>query len=101
IEHAIYDPDNRMLLGYLRGLPAHLRADGEGWLIMSDLAEQLGLRSHDFLSQAIAHAGLRVIEQHTARPSHPKATDVTDPLHKARQAEVTSLWRLGLQRRES
>ncbi|AEC19083.1 hypothetical protein PT7_0543 [Pusillimonas sp. T7-7] len=97
IEHAIYDPDNRMLLGYLQGLPAHLQADGEGWLIMSDLAEHLGLRSPDFLSKAITNAGLRVIEQHTARPSHPKATDLTDPLHQARQAEVTSLWRLGLQ----
>lgn len=97
IEHAIYDSDNRMLLGYLQGLPTHLRADGEAWLIMSDLAEHLGLRSPDFLSKAIANAGLRVIEQHTARPNHPKATDLTDPLHKARQAEVTSLWRLGLQ----
>ncbi|NYT86809.1 methyltransferase [Pollutimonas harenae] len=96
IEHAIYDPDNQMLLGYLQGLPAHLRADGEGWLIMSDLAEHLGLRSHDFLPKAIANAGLRVIEQHTVKPRHRKATDPTDLLHQARQAEVTSLWRLAL-----
>ncbi len=97
IENAIYDPQNRMLLGYLQGLATHLEADGEGWLIMSDLAEHLGLRGPDFLPQAIADAGLRIIEQHTARPSHPKAADPTDPLHFARQAEVTSLWRLGLQ----
>jgi hypothetical protein len=30
-----------------------------------------------------------------AKPEHPKATDASDPLHKARAAEVTSLWRLG------
>src|SRR5690606_7636281 len=48
IEHAIYDPENRMLLGYLKGLPDHLQANGEAWLIMSDLAEHLGFRSRDF-----------------------------------------------------
>lgn len=97
IEYAIYDPENRMLLGYLQGLTTHLQASGEAWLIMSDLAEHLGLRSPGFLHEAFANAGLRVIEQHTAKPRHPKATDLADPLHFARQAEVTSLWRLGLQ----
>jgi hypothetical protein len=29
-----------------------------------------------------------------ARPRHPKASDASDPLHYARAAEVTSLWRL-------
>ena len=28
-------------------------------------------------------------------PNHPKAADATDPLHAARTAEITSLWRLG------
>src|SRR5690606_15532258 len=28
------------------------------------------------------------------RPTHPRATDPDDPLHKARAAETTSLWRL-------
>ena len=95
IEQAIYDPDSRMLLGYLRGLGAHLSAEGEGWLIMSDLAEHLGLRPAGFLEQAFADAGLRVIDRLTARPRHAKAMDAQDPLHQARKAEVTSLWRLG------
>ncbi len=95
IEHAIYDPDSRMLLGYLNGLSSHLNASGEAWLIMSDLAEHLGLRSPHFLQEAFSSAGLRVIDQHTARPRHPKAASQADPLHKARQAEITSLWRLG------
>jgi methylase of polypeptide subunit release factors len=95
IEHAIYDPDSRMLLGFLNGLGEHLRADGEGWLIMSNLAEHLGLRSPEFLADAIANAGLRVLGKTDAHPRHPKVQDETDPLHQARRAEVTSLWRLG------
>ena len=39
-------------------------------------------------------AALRVIERIDVRPKHPKASDATDPLHKARSAEVISLWRL-------
>ncbi len=97
LEHAIYDPDSRMLLGFLNGLAAHLCDGGQGWLIMSDLAEHLGLRSREFLPDAIERAGLRVLARHDARPQHSKAFDETDALHLARQAEVTSLWRLGKQ----
>ena len=95
LEHSIYDPDSRMLLGFLNGLAAHLRDGGEGWLILSDLAEHLGLRSRAFLLEAIERAGLHILARHDARPRHPKASDETDALHLARQAEVTSLWRLG------
>lgn len=95
LEYAVYDPDSRMLLGFLNGLAAHLSEGGEGWLIISDLAEHLGLRSRDFLLQAIAAAGLQVIDRHDIRPRHPKAGDPSDPLFAARAAEVTSLWRLG------
>ncbi|HEY9280456.1 MAG TPA: class I SAM-dependent methyltransferase [Eoetvoesiella sp.] len=95
IEYAIYDPDSQMLLGFLNGLIEHLTPEGEGWLIMSDLAEHLGLRSRDFLLNAIEQAGLTVLDKLDARPKHPKAFDDTDPLHEARSAEVTSLWRLG------
>jgi len=28
------------------------------------------------------------------RPRHPRVSDAADPLHHARKAEVTSLWRL-------
>lgn len=94
IEHAIYDPDSRMLRAYLNGLPAHLAEGGEGWLIMSDFAEHLGLRTRDELLGMIAAAGLQTAGRIDARPTHPKATDTADPLHAARAAEVTSLWRL-------
>jgi methylase of polypeptide subunit release factors len=94
LEHAIYDEDSRMLRGFLAGLAAHLAPGGEGWLILSDLAEHLGLRQRDELMALFAAAGLRVVARSDVRPRHPKAADVSDPLHAARAHEVTSLWRL-------
>ncbi|HZZ93772.1 MAG TPA: class I SAM-dependent methyltransferase [Usitatibacter sp.] len=94
LEQGIYDPGSRMLLGFLRGLPAHLERGGEGWLILSDLAEHLGLRTREELLAAVADAGLKVIDRMDARPKHPRASDPSDPLHAARKAEATSLWRL-------
>lgn len=95
LEHAVYDPDSRMLRGFLDGLANHLEPDGEGWLILSDLAEHLGLRSRSELLTLIDTAGLQVLGRRDTRPNHPRAADPTDPLHAARAAEVTSLWRLG------
>ncbi|HSV45798.1 MAG TPA: class I SAM-dependent methyltransferase [Ramlibacter sp.] len=95
LEAAVYDPDSRMLRGWLAGLAAHLAPGGEGWLILSDLAEHLGLRSRDELLGWIADAGLLVLGRLDTRPAHRRAADTSDPLHAARAAEVTSLWRLG------
>jgi methylase of polypeptide subunit release factors len=94
IEHAIYDPHSRMLLGFLKGLAEHLEEGGEGWLILSDIAEHLGLRTRAELLAAIAAGGLVVLGRTEAAPVHPKAFDATDPLYAARRAERTSLWRL-------
>lgn len=94
LDAAIFDPDCRMLKGFLSGLAEHLEPGGEGWLILSDLAEHLGLRSREELLAAIAAGGLRVIGRLDARPTHSRVRDVTDPLHEARSREVTSLWRL-------
>jgi methylase of polypeptide subunit release factors len=94
IESAIYDPDSRMLRGFLDGLAEHLEERGEGWLILSDFAEHLGLRSRDELLAWIDAGGLRVAGKNDTRPKHGKASDDSDPLHVARAAEVTSLWRL-------
>lgn len=95
IEYAVYDPDSRMLRGFLSALAAHLAPGGEGWLIISDLAEHLGLRSREELLGWIAAGGLTVLGRIDTRPRHPKTRDADDPLHAARAAEVTSLWRLG------
>lgn len=94
IEQAVYDPDSRMLRGFLAGLAAHLEPGGEGWLILSDLAEHLGLRTREELLQMIESGGLEVAGRIDVRPKHPKVADESDPLHVARSAEVTSLWRL-------
>ncbi|MGF6857914.1 methyltransferase [Paraburkholderia sp. CI3] len=94
LEYAVYDPDSRMLVGFLNGLADHLTPGGEGWLIISDFAEHLGLRTREWLLAAIEHAGLSVVGREDIRPRHPKASDQNDPLYVARAAEVTSLWRL-------
>lgn len=95
LEHAIYDPDSRMLRGFLDGLKDHLAPGGEGWLILSDFAEHLGLRSRDELMAMIDRAGLKVIGRQEIKPRHPKASDPSDPLAAARRMEMTTLWRLG------
>ena len=97
LDHAVYDPDSRMLRGFLDGLATHLAPGGEGWLILSDLAEHLALRSRGELLALIDRAGLQVLSRADVRPTHPRANDPGDPLHAARAAEITSLWRLGVQ----
>ncbi|MES2354967.1 MAG: class I SAM-dependent methyltransferase [Pseudomonadota bacterium] len=94
IEQAVFDPESRMLNGFLAGLPAHLEPGGEGWLILSDLAEHLGLRARNELLDKFKEAGLTVVERLDIRPHHSKVADDADPLHAARAAELTSLWRL-------
>ncbi|MRT20351.1 class I SAM-dependent methyltransferase [Comamonas sp. CAH-2] len=94
LEQAVYDEHSAMLRGFLTGLRAHLLPQGEGWLILSDLAEHLGLRSRAELLDWIEVAGLQVVGKLDVRPRHGKAQDASDPLHAARAQEVTSLWRL-------
>ncbi len=96
LEHAIYDQDQHMLSGFLNGLAEHLNPKGQGWLILSDLAEHLHLRSREQLLAHIEEAGLVVMAKHDIRPHHSKAKDEQDPLAEARQAETTSLWCLGV-----
>lgn len=94
LEHAIFDPDNRMLRGFLHGLSTHLMPGGEGWLILSDFAEHLGLRTRSELLAIFDATGLKVLSKSDVKPHHPRVSDTSDPLHAARAAEFTSLWRL-------
>jgi SAM-dependent methyltransferase len=96
MENGIYDPDCRMLRGFLGALPKHLEPGGEGWLVLSDLAEHLGLRTRVQLLEEFEAAGLRVVGRNDVSPRHPRVADKTDPLHIARAAEITSLWRLAV-----
>lgn len=95
LESAVYDDSSKMLKGFLNSLKAHLSDHGEGWLILSDFAEHLGLRTREELQGWIAAAGLKVIDKIDTKATHQKTLDASDPLHAARKAEVTSLWRLG------
>jgi hypothetical protein len=95
IERAVYDENSSMLRGFLSGLRGHLTPEGEGWLILSDLAEHLGLRSRESLLRWVDEGGLQVLGRKDVRPRHGKVEVTDDPLHLARVAEVTSLWRLG------
>ncbi|MBE1498261.1 methylase of polypeptide subunit release factors [Amycolatopsis lexingtonensis] len=94
LDHAVYDPGHRMLRGFLDRARRHLTPDGEAWLVLSDLAEHLGLRTRAQLLEWIEAAGLRVVDRTGTPARHPRALDPADPLHRARAAEVTSLWRL-------
>jgi methylase of polypeptide subunit release factors len=96
LEHAVYDPESQMLKGFLAGLKDHLLPQGEGWLILSDLAEHLELRPRQELLSWIEDAGLAVLDRIDTKPKHPKAFDDSDSLHFARASEITSLWRLGI-----
>jgi len=97
LESAVYDENSNMLKGFLNGLKAHLNDTGEGWLILSDFAEHLGLRTREALTGWIDAAGLKVIDKMDTKATHSKTLDASDPLHSARKAEITSLWRLGKQ----
>ncbi|KAM9863802.1 class I SAM-dependent methyltransferase [Leucobacter sp. BZR 635] len=94
LDAAVYDPSSQMLLQFLAGLPAHLSDGGEGWLVLSDLAELLGLRTREMLLEAIAAAGLEIVDRLDTVPTHRRARNTDDLLHAARSREVTSLWRL-------
>ena len=94
LEHAVYDPGSQMLKSFLINLKNHLLDDGEGWLILSDLAEHLGLRAREDLLMWIEQAGLKVLGRIDTKPTHNKIFDKADALHAARSKEVTSLWRL-------
>lgn len=94
LEYAVFDPESRMLRGFLEGLAAHLEPGGEGWLILSDLAEHLGLRSRAELLEIINKAGLQVVGKIDVKPHHQRVSDASDPLHAARADELTSLWQL-------
>lgn len=94
LEAGIYDPGSDMLRRYLSGLADHLEPGGEGWLVLSDLAERLGLRTREELLGWVADAGLRVVDRLETVPRHGRASDAKDALHEARRGEITSLWRL-------
>ena len=92
LEYAVYDANSKMLRGFLQGAKTHLAEQGEVWLILSDLAEHLQLRTREELLGWFADSGLKVKYRLDTKPKHGRSQDDTDPLFAARSAEVTSLW---------
>ena len=92
LEYAVYDPKSAMLRGFLQGVTQHLAVQGEVWLILSDLAEHLQLRSREDLLGWFAEADLEVKYRLDTQPKHGRSQDSSDPLFAARNAEITSLW---------
>ena len=102
IEYAIYDPGSQMLKSFLGGLKDHLTEHGEASLIMSDLAEHLGLRQQNELWQWIEDAGLFLSSANSIYDLvMAKAKTKKILLFKARSKEITSLWRLRLHQAKS
>lgn len=96
LETAVYDFESQMLRGFLSGVKNHLSDSGEVWLIISDLAERMGLRTPNEMAGWIQEAGLKVVDRLDTAPKHAKSKDQDDPLYEARSQEITSLWRLTL-----
>ncbi len=94
LEAAIYDDKSQMLKGFLKQAKDYLNPNGEIWLILSDLAEHLGLRTREELLQWIESSQLAVIETSNTKATHQKSFDKSDPLHAARTLESTTLWQL-------
>jgi SAM-dependent methyltransferase len=94
LDRAVYDPSGRVVERIVAGLPGRLAPGGACWLVVSDLAERLGLRPAGWLPPLAAAAGLRVDGVLETAPTHPRARDAADPLHAVRSREVTRLFRL-------
>ena len=94
LDAAVFDPESRFLCQFLAGLPAHLAPQGLGCLLISNLAELLGLRPEGFLASEIARCGLEISWKREAPASHPRSQDAGDRLHAVRSREVVTLYGL-------
>ena len=80
-----------MLKGFLAGLKDHLTPGGEGWLILSDFAEHLGLRPRGEVLRLIEAAGLKLISATTPGRATAKAMDMRPAASGARRREDLAL----------
>ena len=92
VDRAVFDEGSQMLTAFLDGLPKHLKPNGRGALLLSNLAELLGLREPGWLEKEFERCLLKVVGRFDMTAKHGKAKDVRDPLHAARSKEVTTLY---------
>lgn len=94
LDRAVYDPSGRLLDRIVEELRARLEPGGEAWIVVSDLAERLGLRPAGHLAALAARGGMIVTDVLETSPVHPRSREAGDPLHAARASEITRLYRL-------
>ena len=92
LEYAVYDYKSNMLKQVLTQGAERLTGNGQLWIIISDLAEHLQLRSRQQLLDWIAAAGLQVQQRLDTKPEHKRSQDRQDMFYQQRSQEVTSLW---------
>jgi len=95
LDAGVFDRGNEVLTGFLRQLPDHLTPHGEGWLLLSDLPERLGLRDPDLLRRTATAAGLVIRGRCAAASATQSSTRRRDPLAAIRSRETISLWTFG------
>jgi methylase of polypeptide subunit release factors len=91
-DQAVYDKKSSMLQQFLKDARSRLAQDGQIWLIVSNLAELIGLRDSDELHTWFTQNRLAVETKYSASPIHKKIKDADDPLHECRAKEVTTLF---------
>ncbi len=92
IDRAVYDAEGLFLKRLLEGARSHLTPGGECWIILSDLAERIGLRAAGEFEAMVRDAGLAVKWTREVQPKHKRSSDPDDPLHAARSSEIVRLW---------
>lgn len=73
---------------------AHANSSNEYTSRPYDCDQREQLSGKDELPAIISAAGLSELGKIDTRLQHARAADASDPLHAARKAETTSLWRL-------
>jgi methylase of polypeptide subunit release factors len=94
LEAGVFDEGGRMLRAIVLGLSDHIADGGEAWLVLSDLAELLGLRTREELLDLVERAGLTVRDRLDAPAAPRRPGRGSGALAAARARETVSLWRL-------
>ena len=84
----------RYTIGQRKGLPGG-SSDPLYVVALRPATREVVVGPREALLGMFGEAGLKVLGRREVRPRHPRAADARDPLHAARAAEMTSLWRLG------
>jgi len=99
MDQAVYDPNSTVLRSFLTQVQHHFTTeDSEAWLILSDLAERLGLRQWEEVEQMIHDGNLHIVGHSQTRVTLPagkqEEEEEVDPIQQARGSEITHLYRL-------